>query len=305
MAEEEKKTDVDNVAPGFTSVDRPSVLDLKIFHIGTEKTVPAGTLIVKQGEIPEHFYIINQGRVAVFRETEDGIRTELTKLQSGEYFGELALVTGQPRSASVEALEETRFTEINREEFDRLLDDNPRLSRLIIHQLADWLVAGDRRLERQVVQQVRVREISWFDYVLLGGLSVILAIIFNFSNPNGIPLVPRFWAQEPVPQVSLAQAHNAYEEHEALFIDARPANFYDRGHIKGAVNLPLALFDFVYMMRMSQVDKDKPLIIYGRNISRHYDDDVARKLILRGYQNVKVLNGGLSAWENRKYPTEP
>ncbi|OPX21170.1 MAG: hypothetical protein BZ151_00470 [Desulfobacca sp. 4484_104] len=305
MATEEKIMANNDPAQSSQSADGPSHLQLKISQIGKEKTVPPQTLIVKQGAIPEHFYVIRQGRVQVFRETEDHIRTELAVLGPGAYFGELALVTNQPRTASVETLEETRYTEISRSEFDQLLDDNPQLGRQIIKQLAQWLVEGDRRLETQVVRQFRVREISWFDYVLLLGLSVILAVIFNFSNPNGIPLVPHFWAEEPVPKIELAQAYNDYSHQQALFIDARPANFYDQKHIKGAISIPLALFDFVYTMRLSQTDKDKPLIVYGRNISRHYDDDVARKLILRGHTNVKVLDGGLTAWDKINYPTEP
>lgn len=305
MPNEEKQTRTGATAPQNTMAKQPSPPSLKIPEIGVEKTLPAHTVVVNQGEVPEYFYLIREGRVQVFRETEDGIRTELATLGPGQYFGELALVTGQPRTASVETLEETRLMVINREEFDHLLDENPHLARQLIRQLAQWLVEGDKRLEKQVVHQVRLREISWFDYLLLLGLSVILAVIFNFSNPNGIPLVPRFWAQEPIPTVNLTQAFNAYNHQQALFIDARPANFYDQKHIKGAINLPLPLFDFVYMMRLSQVDKDKPLVVYGRNISRHYDDEVARKLILRGHQNVKVLVAGLKAWENNNYPTEP
>ncbi|MFP3868415.1 MAG: cyclic nucleotide-binding domain-containing protein [Desulfobacteraceae bacterium] len=305
MAKEEKKSKDQNEAQPSQSTDLPSHLHLRISQIGKEKTLPAHTLIVKQGELPEYFYVIRQGQVQVFRETEDHIRTELAVLGPGAYFGELALVTNQPRTASVEALEDTRLIEISRSEFDQLLDDNPQLARLIIRQLAQWLVEGDKRLETQVVRQFRVREISWFDYVLLLGLSVILAIIFNFSNPNGIPLVPRFWAQEPVPRIDLAQAYNDHSHQQALFIDARPANFYDQKHIKGSLNLPLPLFDFIYTMRLSQMEKDKPLIVYGRNISRHYDDEVARKLMLRGHTNVKVLEAGLTAWEKINYPTEP
>ena len=59
-----------------------------------------------------------KGKVKVFRLSEEGIRTDLTELGEGAYFGELAIVTGQPRTASVEAGEDTVLTEISREEFD-------------------------------------------------------------------------------------------------------------------------------------------------------------------------------------------
>ena len=137
---------------------------LKLCQLGKVIAVPPGTRIVSQGESPEFFYVVQSGRVRVFRETQDHIRTNLTELGAGAYFGEVALVTGQPRTASVEAMEESSLIEVSKEEFDRLLDQNPQLARHIIQQLANWLVAGDGRLETETVRQVKLRQISWFDY---------------------------------------------------------------------------------------------------------------------------------------------
>lgn len=276
---------------------------LKLCELGQEISLLKGTRIVSQGEDPEFFYVIQSGRVRVFRETADRIRTNLTDLGAGAYFGEVALVTGQPRTASVETLEESRLIKVSKDEFDRLLDHNPQLARHIIQQLSNWLVAGDRRLETEVVHQVKLREISWFDYVLLGGLIIILAVGFNFFNPNGIPVVAGWGEKDTIPRIQLPAAKTAYKNQEALFIDARPNNFFSLRHIKGAINLPMPLFDFLYLMQFSQIPKDKPLIVYGRNISRHYDLDVARKLALRGHQNVKILEGA-DDWQ-KQFPLEP
>ena len=89
---------------------------LKLCELGQECVLPAGARIVSQGESPEFFYVIQSGRVRVFRETEDHIRTPLTELGPGTYFGEVALVTGQPRSASVEAVTEARLIKVSQEE---------------------------------------------------------------------------------------------------------------------------------------------------------------------------------------------
>lgn len=277
---------------------------LKLCQVGQEVKVSPGTRIVSQGEAPMFFYVIQSGRVRVFRETEDRIRTYLTELGAGAYFGEVALVTGQPRTASVEATEETTFIKVSKEEFDQLLDHNPQLARHIIQQLSHWLISGDRRLESEVVHQVKLRQLSWFDYLLLGGLSIILALGFNFSNPNRVPLVQGWGEEDTVPRVAANKALKAYTNQEALFVDARPTNFYKKEHIKGAKNLPLPLFDFLYLMQLSQVDKGQPIIVYGRNISRHYDIDVAHKLILRGHNKVSVLGGGSDAWKDNQFPLE-
>jgi rhodanese-related sulfurtransferase len=287
------------------SEDEKARQPLHLAELGVQVTFPAGARIVQQGETPLYFYLVESGRVRVFRESIEGIRTDLTTLGPGDYFGEVALVTGQPRTASVEAAEETTLIQVSKEEFDRVLDNNPRLARHVIQQLAHWLVAGDRRLETEVVHQVRLRQISWFDFVLLLGLSVILAFLSNWGNPNGIPtnmLVQGWGDRDAVPQISLKDAVKAYNDHTALFVDARPASFYKQKHLKGAKNLPLPLFDFLYLMELSQ--EDKPLIVYGRNISRHYDLEVARRLILRGHDKVKVLAGGLEDFKGQ-FPLEP
>ena len=278
---------------------------LKLCQVGREVEVPKGSRIVTQGEAPEFFYVIQAGRVRVFRETKDKIRTELTDLSAGAYLGEVALVTGQPRTASVEALEDCRLVKISKSEFDVLLDENPQLARHIIQQLSQWLVAGDQRLETEVVHQVKLRQISWFDFALLGGLSIILALGFNFSNPNRVPLVAGWGEQDTVPRVEPAKALQEYKSGEAVIVDARPTNFFNQKHVKGAKNLPMPLFDFLYLMQLSQIPKDKPLIVYGSNISRHYDLDVARKLMLRGHQQVMILGGGHESWKNSHFPLEP
>ena len=95
-----------------------------------------------------------------------------------------------------------------------------------------------------------------------------------------------------------------HEAGEALFLDARPSNFYDKDHIKGAINLPVGIFDIMYLMELGEAEKDKEIIINGRSFSTRYDDEVARKLKLLGHKNVKILDGGLSKWKKKGYPVE-
>ena len=143
---------------------------------------------------------------------------------------------------------------------------------------------------------------SWFDFLLIIGVSVILAITFNISNPYGIPLFPE--RPDPVPSVSAPAALEEYRQGQALIVDARPDNFYQLRHIKGAVNMPMPLFDIVYLMSFSERDKNKKIVVYGNTISRPYDLEIADKLMLRGYTDVRVLEGGLGAWEAMGYPVE-
>jgi 3-mercaptopyruvate sulfurtransferase SseA len=58
-------------------------------------------------------------------------------------------------------------------------------------------------------------------------------------------------------------------------------------------------------MKFSGLDPAKEIIVYGRTISRHYDEEVAFKLTSRGHSNVKVLPGGLPAWKEKGYHLVP
>ena len=265
---------------------------LKLCQLGHEVSVPAGARIVSQGEDPEFFYVIQSGRVRVFRETADRIQTNLTELEAGAYFGEVALVTGQPRSASVEAMEDATLIKVSKEEFDRLLDQNPQLARHIIQQLAGWLVAGDRRVEAEVVHQVKLRQLSWFDYVLMLGLSLVLSLVVNIYNDNRIPLIHGWGEKTAIPEIALNQAEEMYQKQQAIFVDARKSAFYSQQHIKDATNLPVILFDLMYPMfqfMVEQEGKDKTLVVYGGTFSRRIDIDLARMLKHKGVKNVVVL----------------
>jgi putative oxidoreductase len=279
---------------------------LKLGKLGQEVVVPAGTRLVTQGESPEFFYVIQSGLVKVFRETEDGIRTDLTELGPGAYFGEVALVTGQPRTASVEAMEESLLIKVSKEEFDHLLDHNPHLARHIIHQLSQWLVSGDRRLESEVVHQVKLRQISWFDYVLMIGLSMILALVVNIYNDNRISLI-HDWGAKPVPEISLTQAKELYNKNQAIFVDARKSAFYKQEHIKGSSDLPVILFDLMYPLfqfTVAQTEgaKDKTIVVYGGTFSRRFDLELARLLKAKGMGHVVALKD-YSGW-SQVFPLE-
>jgi len=87
-------------------------------------------------------------------------------------------------------------------------------------------------------------------------------------------------------------------------VDARPAEYYRQGHIPGAVSLPTALFDFVYMMKFAGTDPEREIIVYGRDISRLHDEETASRLQARGHRNISIMPGSLAAWQKRGYPLE-
>ena len=162
------------------------------------------------------------------------------------------------------------------------------------------------RLRQAISRELeRSRRISAMDILLIVSLGLVLGTIFNLINPGGINPIPQIWLNPSSTEIDARSAKMKFDAGEALFIDARPNNQFIEKHIRGADNLPQALFDFVYLMKFSRLEPDQELIVYGRNVSRYYDQEVAYLLASRGHYKVKVLSGGLAAWQERGYPTGP
>jgi rhodanese-related sulfurtransferase len=150
----------------------------------------------------------------------------------------------------------------------------------------------------------RVGRASGLDFVLILLLAVSVGVLFNFANPQGIPLVQESALRPQSTSVSPREARRLIDETKAVVVDARPKELYDQRHIKGAVNVPLALFDIMHMMKLNNLDPETPVVVYGRNISRRYDEELAFRLKQRDHDHVMVLSGGLSDWEDQGYPVQ-
>jgi CRP-like cAMP-binding protein len=81
-----------------------------------QQSVPAGEVIVYQGEIGDRFYIVQVGAVRVLVD-----RREVSRLGSGDWFGEVALLSDIPRTATVQATERTTLLSLSDDDFHRAL----------------------------------------------------------------------------------------------------------------------------------------------------------------------------------------
>jgi putative peptide zinc metalloprotease protein len=80
-----------------------------------------GEAILRQGEPGDQFFILRRGRVAVIQRDAEGVEQIVNELVSGDYFGEAALLTREPRNATIRALTPVEALALNRRDFDRLL----------------------------------------------------------------------------------------------------------------------------------------------------------------------------------------
>lgn len=95
----------------------------KLMEAMKKRRYPAGQTVIKQGEPGDAFYLISSGKVAVWVDGEP-----VTSRYPGEYFGETALVTDAPRSATVKTAEETELYVLYKEDFKKTLMANPTIA---------------------------------------------------------------------------------------------------------------------------------------------------------------------------------
>lgn len=112
-----------------------------------EERVPAGSVICRRGEPGDRFYIVQSGTLDVCLGTgPDSI--SINQLAPGDCFGEMALVSGEPRSADVVALENTTLWTLQRSEFEQLVNQNVSLLRILNRVLIQRLSVATVNLER-------------------------------------------------------------------------------------------------------------------------------------------------------------
>ena len=94
-----------------------------------------GEAIVREGEFGDSMYVIQAGRVEVVR-GEAGKEVRLAVLDEGEFFGEMAIVEREVRSATVRALGEVRALTIDKRTFLRRIHEDPSLAYRILQKLS-------------------------------------------------------------------------------------------------------------------------------------------------------------------------
>lgn len=87
----------------------------------TEKEIEAGTVIVKQGDDGEAFFVVEEGKVEVSKADSDGKSEVVMTIPAGGYFGEIALLTRKKRQATVKAVEQSVLLSMERKTFQRVM----------------------------------------------------------------------------------------------------------------------------------------------------------------------------------------
>jgi len=109
--------------PLFSALSREDIA--KVLGRLEEKSFPAGTTIFSQGEKGDSFYFIQSGAVQVVLESAGGRKENIAVFGPQDCFGEMALLSGEPRSATIITIKETTVWRLSREAWDELIEKHP------------------------------------------------------------------------------------------------------------------------------------------------------------------------------------
>ena len=87
-----------------------------------------GELVVREGDSGSSFFIVHKGRLEVLRRSGEGRVSSIGELKSGEFFGELSLLTGEPRTATIRALADSELLRLEKWDFQEILERHPNLT---------------------------------------------------------------------------------------------------------------------------------------------------------------------------------
>ena len=140
----------------------------------------------------------------------------------------------------------------------------------------------------------------------------ILAFSANALRTDSLPLIGDWSIDARMTTVtgerldiSLREAEKLFRDQSVVFLDARSADDYRRGHIQGARSLPWQDVDQFFMEVTRDLESETPIITYCDGETCNLSHDLALFLKDAGFLNVRVLVNGWTVWRESRFPMEP
>ena len=130
--------------PIFSELSDADVATLA--RVATRRRYPKDTVVFFENEEGDFFFMILEGRIKVTILGDDGREIILSVLSAGDFFGEMALLDNEPRSATAIAIEESELLSLHRTDFQNVISDN----KAIMSALIKILTARLRRANHQI-----------------------------------------------------------------------------------------------------------------------------------------------------------
>ena len=142
--------------PLFSSLDSKATAELGQFL--TIHDYPKSATIFRKGDPGDAMYLIDLGKVGISIADADGHVVTLAELGAGDFFGEMAMLDGQGRSANAIALEDSRVAKLTRDDFLLFVKSDPRVTVELLTALTHRLRRTDELLRHRVSRNVNQEE---------------------------------------------------------------------------------------------------------------------------------------------------
>ena len=148
----------------------------RLLSVAQLKLYPAQYEIFRQGDKGDALYVVAEGHVRITTELADGQTSLLSRIGPGMFFGEMAVVDAEPRSATAITDEATSVYCIPSEAFHQMLESSPQLALRMIREFSHRMREGNRHYIEAVLQAERLAMVGRF----------ARSIVHDFKNPLNV-----------------------------------------------------------------------------------------------------------------------
>lgn len=148
-------TDVLKRVPLFTDLAEPELASFA--EVTREREYPKNSVILFEDDPGDALYIVSSGQVKVVLIGEDGRQVILSVLGDGDFFGEMALIDDEPRSAHVIAMKDSHLLVLRREDFQAQIEAHPGIALKLLRVMVGRLRRADEKIGGLVLLDVNGR----------------------------------------------------------------------------------------------------------------------------------------------------
>ena len=121
---------------------------------------PRGTVLFREGDPGQEMYVVQGGKVTISKRAGD-LEKVLSTLGQGEFFGEMAILSNRPRSATATVAEDARLLVLDARTFEAMMRSRPEIAVRMMKKLADRLQEADDQIENLLFPDAATRVVHF------------------------------------------------------------------------------------------------------------------------------------------------
>ena len=142
--------------PMFENLDPEEIM--QVIHIVEVQLYQAGETVFREGDSGDSWYVLYRGKAEVLKNSEAGEKL-ISTLEPGSCFGEIAILDGLPRSASIRTAEDSVVFHVPRAAFDGLLVNNDLVAYKLVYHMATLLAQRQRSTTERLSKLLAENEV--------------------------------------------------------------------------------------------------------------------------------------------------